>query len=216
MLNTLIGKKSSHQSGTGWKPSVWTDVVDAVQQVDPTTDPMKDKAKVISKLNDVKDIFTLYLFVEKFSGMGWDDEEKHAINTPEYVQAFLVTHGKTYTRCFKKPCPFYTQLDELYDGLTNRATGEHVIHFSQKSKHKSRRTSDKENPTASVSASASTSSNSTTITTTAPAADGITPGPLAPTNSVINIPDDGDAGGGSVSVDFADELTLKAHAFRQR
>ncbi|KAF8142629.1 hypothetical protein K438DRAFT_2113068 [Mycena galopus ATCC 62051] len=48
MLNTLIGKKSSHQSGTGWKPSVWTEVINAVQQVDPTADPVKDKAKVIT------------------------------------------------------------------------------------------------------------------------------------------------------------------------
>ncbi|KAF8129411.1 hypothetical protein K438DRAFT_876688 [Mycena galopus ATCC 62051] len=82
MLNTLIGKKSSHQSGTGWKPSVWTDVVNAVQQVDPTADPVKDKAKVMSKLNDVKDIFTLYLFVEKFSGTGWDDEENMLLIHP--------------------------------------------------------------------------------------------------------------------------------------
>ncbi|KAF8142635.1 hypothetical protein K438DRAFT_1994725 [Mycena galopus ATCC 62051] len=145
----------------------------------------------------VKDIFTLHLFVEKFSGTGWDDEEKHAINTPKYIEAFLATHGKTYARCFKKPCLFYTQLDELYDRIKNRATGERVIHFSQKTKRKSRRTSDKKNPT--VSASASTSSNSTTITTTTPAMDGIPPGPLAPMNTVINIPDEGETGGGRVN-----------------
>ncbi|KAF8123168.1 hypothetical protein K438DRAFT_2135975 [Mycena galopus ATCC 62051] len=163
-----------------------------------------DRDMIIS--HRVKDIFTLHLFVKKFSGTGWDDEEKHAINTPKYIEAILATHGKTYASCFKKRCLFYMQLDELYDGLKNRATGEHVIHFSQKTKRKSRRTSDKKNPT--VSASASTSSNSTTITTTTPATDGIPPGPLAPMNTVINIPDEGETGGGRVNVNFADELTL--------
>jgi hypothetical protein len=43
-------------------------------------------------------------------------------------------HGKKYARCFKKPCPFYTELDELYAGLKNRATGENVVHLPKKRK----------------------------------------------------------------------------------
>jgi hypothetical protein len=39
-------------------------------------------------------------------------------------------NGPKYTKCFKKPCPFYTKLNELFDGLVNKATGEHVVHLS--------------------------------------------------------------------------------------
>jgi hypothetical protein len=38
-------------------------------------------------------------------------------------------NGPKYTKCFKKPCPFYTKLNELFDGLVNKATGEHVVHL---------------------------------------------------------------------------------------
>jgi hypothetical protein len=53
LLNTLLEKKSSHQSGNGWKPSVWPDVVKAVQLVNPNAMPAKDQTKVMSKLDDV-------------------------------------------------------------------------------------------------------------------------------------------------------------------
>ncbi|KAJ7859010.1 hypothetical protein B0H14DRAFT_3446859, partial [Mycena olivaceomarginata] len=88
-LTTLLDKKPTHQSANGWKPTVWPDVVKAVRLADPEAKPAKDQAKVTSKMNDLKEIFELYLFVEKFSGTGWDDEEKHAVNMAQYIEDFL-------------------------------------------------------------------------------------------------------------------------------
>jgi hypothetical protein len=52
-------------------------------------------------------------------------------------------HGTKYTRCFKTPCPYYTKLDELYDDMINKATGEHVMHLGNpKKKRKTKKTSD--------------------------------------------------------------------------
>lgn len=84
---------------------LWPQIVNAVQAVNPDAMPAKDQTKVISKLNYVhllpikcfsaltfgqlKEAFELYLFVEKFSGTGWDDENKHAVNTDEYITDFL-------------------------------------------------------------------------------------------------------------------------------
>jgi hypothetical protein len=30
-----------------------------------------------------------YLFVKKYSGVGWDDEDNHATATPEFIETFL-------------------------------------------------------------------------------------------------------------------------------
>ncbi|KAJ7334965.1 hypothetical protein DFH08DRAFT_965698 [Mycena albidolilacea] len=173
LLNTLLEKKSSHQSGNGWKPSGWPDVVKAVQLVNPNAIPAKDQTKVMSKLDDLKNILTLYLFVEKFSGTGWDEEEKHAVNTSEYIKDFLTTHGKDYARCFKKSCLFYSELNELYDSLKNCATGEHVVHFPCKSR--SRTSGVKNNNPAAAAASTST-------------AKAPTPNETAPSDSPAKLP----------------------------
>ncbi|KAJ7797025.1 hypothetical protein B0H14DRAFT_3494216 [Mycena olivaceomarginata] len=101
-------------SGNGWKSTVWPDVVKVIHAANPDANPPKD---LISKLEDLKKTFELYLFVEKFSSSGWDEDEKHASNTPEYIEDFI----KAGTR--------QEELDELYDGFQNRATGEHVVHF---------------------------------------------------------------------------------------
>ncbi|KAJ7745176.1 hypothetical protein B0H14DRAFT_3167463 [Mycena olivaceomarginata] len=81
-LSKLVERKSTHQSGNGWKSTVWPDVVKAVHAANPDANPPKDQTKLISKLEDLKKTFELYLFVEKFSGSGWDEDEKHASNTP--------------------------------------------------------------------------------------------------------------------------------------
>ncbi|KAJ7678829.1 hypothetical protein B0H14DRAFT_2655706 [Mycena olivaceomarginata] len=194
LLNTLLEKKSSHQSGNGWKPSVWPDVVKAVQLVNPNAMPAKDQTKL-------KSILTLYLFVEKFSGTGWDEEEKHAVNTTEYIKEFLATHGKDYARCFKKPCPFYSELNELYDGLKNRATGEHVVHFPRKSRS---RTSGVENNNPAAAAASTSTAKAPTPNETA-ASDA-----RAPMLALGNILPEGEirVDGGSHGGEYPDELTL--------
>ncbi|KAJ7642902.1 hypothetical protein B0H17DRAFT_1216272 [Mycena rosella] len=129
MLHTLNDKKDTHMSGNGFKPQVWASVINKLNEVNPDANPKKDKQKCVSKLNYLKKIFDEYLFVQKYSGTGWDDTAKHATNTAEYVEDFAKTHGKKYAKCFKDPCPYYTELDTLYSGLINKATGENVVHL---------------------------------------------------------------------------------------
>ncbi|KAJ7483038.1 hypothetical protein B0H11DRAFT_1914779 [Mycena galericulata] len=178
MLRGLSDKKDTHRSGNGWKPSVWPEIVNAVKALDPEAMPVKDQTRLVSKLN------------YKFSGTGWDKEKKHATNTPD----FLAAHGKKYAQCFKKPCPFYSELDELYDGLKNRATGEHVVHFTKK--RKSRGKPGKENPTA---------PNPTSAANPTLAVDSEGRPPTAPLNS---IPNDADNPAGSQRGMYDDELSL--------
>ena len=54
MLDKLLELKSDGQSGNGWKPAVWTAVVDAVQAADPDATPVKDKQIVQNKLSYVR------------------------------------------------------------------------------------------------------------------------------------------------------------------
>ncbi|KAJ7340554.1 hypothetical protein DFH08DRAFT_938508 [Mycena albidolilacea] len=129
LLNGLISKKSTHQSGNGWKPTVWPEIVVLVQAANPAADPKKDQVKCISKINYLQKCLGQYLFVKKYSGVGWDDEDNHATATVEFIETFIKINGPKYTKCFKKPCPFYTKLNELFDGLVNKATGEHVVHL---------------------------------------------------------------------------------------
>ncbi|KAJ7678576.1 hypothetical protein B0H14DRAFT_3064089 [Mycena olivaceomarginata] len=88
----------------------------------------------MNKLTYLKEIFDRYVFVQKFSGSGWDPEEKHASNTEAYVTDFVKTYGNEYARCFNSPCPYWTELDALYSGLINKATGENVVHLGRQKK----------------------------------------------------------------------------------
>ncbi|KAJ7368632.1 hypothetical protein DFH08DRAFT_982854 [Mycena albidolilacea] len=78
---------------------------------------------------DLQKCLGQYLFVKKYSGVGWDDEQNHATATAEFIEIFIKANGPKYTKCFKKPCPFYTKLNKMFDGLVNKATGEHVVHL---------------------------------------------------------------------------------------
>ncbi|KAJ7724974.1 hypothetical protein B0H14DRAFT_3620912 [Mycena olivaceomarginata] len=129
LLDGLIDKKSTHQSGNGWKLTVWPGIVALVQAANPAADPKKDQVKCVSKINYLQKCLGQYLFVKKYSGVGWDDEQNHATATAEFIETFIKANGPKYKKCFKKPCPFYTRLNELFDGLVNKATGEHVVHL---------------------------------------------------------------------------------------
>ncbi|KAJ7241860.1 hypothetical protein C8J57DRAFT_1477674 [Mycena rebaudengoi] len=157
MLNKLIELKESHQSGNGWKSSVWTLVISAVQAANPTAESKKDQKKVKSKLDYLKATFEDYLFVKKLSGTGWDDEEKHATGTTDYIDGFAATHGQKYERCFETPCP-YTLLDTLYDGMKNRATGDNAIIFGRRKSSRKKTPTEQENG---GDTSGSTASNTT-------------------------------------------------------
>ncbi|KAJ7342513.1 hypothetical protein DFH08DRAFT_963257 [Mycena albidolilacea] len=215
LLNTLLEKKSSHQSGNSWKPSVWPDVVKAVQLVNPNAMPAKDQQ----------------------NGTGWDEEEKHAVNTTEYIKEFLasvvqmrigakfVLQARRVAKCREMiayyklfarmatsedkisrsltswPCPFYSELNELYDGLKNRATGEHVVHFPRKSRS---RTSGVENNNPAAAAASTSTAKAPTLNEMA-ASDARAPmlalGNILPEEEIC-------VDGGSHGGDYPDELTL--------
>ncbi|KAJ7143884.1 hypothetical protein C8R44DRAFT_724894 [Mycena epipterygia] len=194
MLNALIDKKTSAQSGNGWKPTVWTGLITTVQAIDPDAKPVNDKDKIVTKLKNLQATFALYLFCEKFSGAGWDDDKKMCVAEPEYIKDFLEKHGKKYSPCFKKPCPFYKELDQVFDGLTNRATGEHVVHLGSQKKT---RHQNKENPSV-----AGPSSN-----TNAPGSPDHDTAGRAPMVVLANGHNEEDTSGGSQAGLFDDELS---------
>ncbi|KAJ7498459.1 hypothetical protein B0H11DRAFT_1980370 [Mycena galericulata] len=134
MLNELAEHKATHMSGNGFKPQVWAKVVPKVIEANPDKSQQKDKSQCMNKLAYLKKIFTLYVFVCKYSGSGWDDEQKHATNTSDYIEEFTKTNGKDYGRCFTTPCPYWTELDALFDNMTNQATGDNVLHLHTKTR----------------------------------------------------------------------------------
>ncbi|KAF8196278.1 hypothetical protein K438DRAFT_1825928 [Mycena galopus ATCC 62051] len=83
----------------------------------------------------VKGIFEDYEFVRGKSGVGWDDDAKMATAEADFIATFTEAHGSKYAKCFKKPCPFYDRLAQLFGG--NKATGTHVLHLVKSKKPKS-------------------------------------------------------------------------------
>ncbi|KAJ7266320.1 hypothetical protein C8J57DRAFT_1619701 [Mycena rebaudengoi] len=194
MLNKLIELKESHQSGNGWKSSVWTLVISAVQAANLTAESKKDQKKVKSKLDYLKATFEDYLFVKKLSGTGWDDEEKHATGTTDYIDGFAATHGQKYERCFETPCP-YTLLDTLYDGMKNRATGDNAIIFGRRKPSRKKTPTEQENG---GDTSGSTASNTT------------------PSNDAVNDDREGTSGSNGGAGAYDDELSRSPQKPSQR
>ncbi|KAJ7429654.1 hypothetical protein FB451DRAFT_1327687 [Mycena latifolia] len=158
MLRELTEKKDTQMSGNGFKPQVWASVITKVREANPDANPPKDKQKCMNKLSYLKKVFDLYLFVQKFSGTGWDDDAKHATNTEGYVADFVKTYGDQYARCFKSACPYWTELDMLYSGLINKATGENVEHLGKLKKTRRRKSAQTSAPDATPRAGPSTGS----------------------------------------------------------
>ncbi|KAJ7790127.1 hypothetical protein B0H14DRAFT_2626376 [Mycena olivaceomarginata] len=72
--------------------------------------------------NQLKETFEMYLFVKKYSGIGWDDEDHHATATEEVIKPFLEAHGSK--RAFTT-------------GWSTKQTGEeHVVHLGNQPKKK--------------------------------------------------------------------------------
>ncbi|KAJ7703923.1 hypothetical protein B0H17DRAFT_1193855 [Mycena rosella] len=159
MLDELAVLKATHMSGNGFKPQAWAKVVPKVINANPDTTQQKDKTQCMNKLAYLKKVFVLYVFVRKYSGTGWDDEEKHATNTKEYIEELTKTRGKDYMCCFTTPCPYWMQLDTFFEGMNSRATGENIIHLPTK---KTRICKNK-NKNAATAPSASTSTSHTPL-----------------------------------------------------
>ncbi|KAK6971275.1 hypothetical protein R3P38DRAFT_2448596, partial [Favolaschia claudopus] len=127
-----------YMSGNGFRPPGWTLAVNAVATANPSADPKKDAGKCQNKLSNLKTKYELYMFVKGFSGRGWDDELKYATNTDEYVEDFIRVRGSKYEACFTTSCPYWTELDELFSGAVNKATGRNVTMLGKRKPKKTK------------------------------------------------------------------------------
>ncbi|KAJ6454776.1 hypothetical protein DFH09DRAFT_660128 [Mycena vulgaris] len=100
-----------------------------------------------------KGIFEEYEFVRGKSGVGWDDGEKKATAESDFVKKFTEQYRDKYAKCFKRPCPYYNRLAQLFGG--NRATGDKVLHLAKSKSKKSKSSSASTSASASASASGS-------------------------------------------------------------
>ncbi|KAJ7715345.1 hypothetical protein B0H16DRAFT_1477500 [Mycena metata] len=213
MLDELAANKDTHMSGNGFKPAVWGKVVPKVVDANPDPAMKKNKTQCMGKLNYLKSTFTLYIFVRKYSGTGWDEDEHHATNTKEYIEDFTKTHGKEYARCFTTPCPYWTKLNTLFDGMINKATGKNVVHLPTK-RRRSRKVKDTTTtPAASSSTSATAASTSRTpLQPIASSSNNISTGDMSLDDDITLIDPElgaaavGDGGGGAGA--FDDELEV--------
>ncbi|CAK5268226.1 unnamed protein product [Mycena citricolor] len=128
-------KKASRQSGQGFKPSSFDAVAKTVTAVYPK-EPL-NACQVKTKVKYFKKPFTKYQFVQGKSSVSFNDNTGIASdNTAEFVEGFLLTYGKDkYAKCFRQPCPFWRDLCEIYNGGSDRAMGEHVMHFGNGPAH---------------------------------------------------------------------------------
>ncbi|KAF8207836.1 hypothetical protein K438DRAFT_1930818 [Mycena galopus ATCC 62051] len=152
-LDLLLGDPATYISGNGFKSKAFTDVSTSLKKKFPDR-PVRSKDAIGNRLQYVKGIFEDYEFVRKKSGVGWDDEAKMATAEADFIATFTEAHGNKYAKCFKKPCPFYDHLAQLFGG--NKATGTHILHLVKSKKTK-------------LSASAATpTASSTSSSTSAP------------------------------------------------
>ncbi|KAJ7054815.1 hypothetical protein C8F01DRAFT_1161467, partial [Mycena amicta] len=145
LLTCLLENKATQQSGNGWKPPVWPLVVAAVNLVRDQSISECTTTQCQNRNSYLKTTFEAYCLVAGYSGTGWDDELKHCVATDNFQATFFAMYDQTkYQKCFTTPCPYYEELDKVYDGAKNKATGENVV-TGRRLKRKSNRDGDKEN-----------------------------------------------------------------------
>jgi hypothetical protein len=63
--------------------------------------PLHSSSRLKLTISQLKEKFEAYLFVKKYSGIGWDDEDHHATATEEVIKTFLeVRLHRSYATCF--------------------------------------------------------------------------------------------------------------------
>ncbi|KAF8177086.1 hypothetical protein K438DRAFT_1845913 [Mycena galopus ATCC 62051] len=133
-LDLLLGDPTMYISGNGFKSKAFTDVSTSLKKKFPDR-PIRSKDAIGNRLRYVKGIFKDYEFVCGKSGVGWDDDAKMATAEADFIATFTEAHGSKYAKCFKKPCPFYDRLAQLFG--RNKATGAHILHLVKSKKPKS-------------------------------------------------------------------------------
>ncbi|KAJ6536184.1 hypothetical protein B0H19DRAFT_382955 [Mycena capillaripes] len=132
-LDFLLKDPSQYLSGNGFKTKACTDISVSLKKKFPGR-PIRSKDVVGNRLRYVKHAFEDYEFVRGKSGVGWDDELKMATAEADFIKKFIEEHGDKYLKCFKKPCPYYNRLAQLFGG--NKATGAHILHLTKPKKSK--------------------------------------------------------------------------------
>ncbi|KAJ7051507.1 hypothetical protein C8F01DRAFT_1174767, partial [Mycena amicta] len=130
LLACLLENKAMQQTGNGWKPTVWLMVVAAVNLVRDQSIPEHSSTQCQNRNSYLKTNFEAYCLIAGYSGTGWDDTLKHCTAGEDFQATFFA-----YQKCFMTPCPFYKELNKVYDGAKNKATGDNVV-TGGKLKHK--------------------------------------------------------------------------------
>ncbi|KAJ7437662.1 hypothetical protein B0H11DRAFT_2255143 [Mycena galericulata] len=135
-LNSIwIQDPTQYLSGNGFKAKASTAISAALRKRFPTR-PIHKQDTVGNRLRYVKGTFEEYEFVRDKSGVGWDDGEKKASAETDFIAKFTEEWGDRYAKCFKKPCPYYNRLAQLFGG--NKATGDHILHLANSEAKKSK------------------------------------------------------------------------------
>ncbi|KAJ6560868.1 hypothetical protein DFH09DRAFT_1364702 [Mycena vulgaris] len=149
-LEVLQSDTTKYLSGNGFRAKAFTAISTALTKRFPKR-PKRTTDNVGNQMRYVKGIFEEYEFMRGKSGVGWDDGEKKATAESDFVKKFTEQYGDKYAKCFKRPCPYYNRLAQLFGG--NRATGDKVLHLAKSKSKKSKSSSASTSASASASAS---------------------------------------------------------------
>ncbi|KAJ6522432.1 hypothetical protein DFH09DRAFT_1330570 [Mycena vulgaris] len=125
-LEVLQSDTTKYLSGNGFRAKAFTAISTALTKRFPTR-PKRTTDNVGNRMCYVKGIFEEYEFVRGKSGVGWDDGEKKATAESDFVKKFTEQYRDKYAKCFKRPCPYYNRLAQLFG--SNRATVILRIHI---------------------------------------------------------------------------------------
>ncbi|KAJ7026447.1 hypothetical protein C8F04DRAFT_1190509 [Mycena alexandri] len=156
LLDALEELKATNMSGNGFKPQVWAKVVPKVAAVNPDPTTQKDKTQCMGKLSYLKKISVLYIFVRRFTGTGWNDEDKHATNTKDYIEEFTKTPLDPWQGIYPLFHHSLPILDEARCPLRwygQQATGDNVVHLPTKQRRSRKRPDAATTPSTSLSTS---------------------------------------------------------------
>ncbi|KAF8516639.1 hypothetical protein JB92DRAFT_2909820, partial [Gautieria morchelliformis] len=137
MLDILLEQKGiGNASENGFKPSVWTLVVTALENFEgpPSSGHEKDVKACKARFQRLRADYKILQKLHELSGFGWD-EGKQIVTANEEVWAnYLISHKKA--RPFKKkPFPFFDKLAELCGDVI--ATGDGVFSASTAAREES-------------------------------------------------------------------------------
>ncbi|KAJ7066480.1 hypothetical protein C8F01DRAFT_1228472 [Mycena amicta] len=117
LLTIMYENKAIYQSGVTWNPKIWPIAAAAVNTVRAQGVPERTGLQCQSRITYLKQNFQAYCVVGLYSRTGWDKEKKHWRTTKAFQEEFFAIYSiQQYGKCFTKPCQYFDELYEIYDG----------------------------------------------------------------------------------------------------